>query len=114
MTPTEQDNELRDKLDEQLETLLGFLGDRDDSDNWWGFDTNVGTLEDEIEGNLDSIMQLITAYKDKAVEEVLDRLEKRSDGLPCTVRYSDGSVERMRVIPLSAIEAERAKLKEVK
>jgi len=44
----------------------------------------------------------------------LNRLEKHSDGLPCTVRYSDGSVERMRVIPLSAIEAERAKLKEVK
>lgn len=56
----------------------------------------------------------ITAYKDKAVEEVLDRMEKRSDGSPCTVRYSDGSVERMRVIPLSAIEDERAKLKEVK
>ena len=58
------------------------------------------------------IEKRIIAYKDKAVEEVLDRLEKHSDGLPCTVRYSDGSVERMRVVPLSAIQAERNKLKE--
>jgi len=60
------------------------------------------------------VKQTILAWHNKQVEAVLDRLERRSDGLPCTVRYSDGSVERMRVVPLSAIEAEQAKLKEVK
>lgn len=73
MTPTEQDEELRDEIDERLETLLGYLGQRDDRDNWWGFDTNVGTLEDEIEGTLDSIIRLITADR-KRVE-----LEARID-----------------------------------
>ena len=75
----QNDSELREKLDEKLETLLGFLGERDDSDNWWGFDTNVGTLEDKMEEALDGIMHLITAYKDKAVEEVLDRLRLDDD-----------------------------------
>ena len=65
----------------------------------------VATAED----NLD---QYWNKELDKQVEEVLDRLEKRSDGMPCTVRYSDGSVERIRIVPLSAIEAERNKLKE--
>jgi len=40
---------------------------------------------------------------------LLDRLEKRADGDLCTVRYSDGSVARMRVVDLKAIEAEKSK-----
>lgn len=102
----QNDSELREKLDEKLETLLGFLGERDDSDNWWGFDTNVGTLEDKMEEALDGIMHLITAYKDKAVEEVLDRFS-----LPIILRLDDDE-EYISVGELNLmLDAERYRLK---
>lgn len=60
----------------------------------------------------------IDAYEDdlvtlinSEVHSVLEELEKHSDGNPCTVRYSDGSVERMRIVPLSAIQTLKEKYK---
>ena len=64
---------------------------------------------DYTENCTNVVMSIIQAHTNAEIASTLDRLEKRSDGLPCTVRYSDGSVERMRVVPLSAIQAERAK-----
>lgn len=54
-----EDQELREKLEEPIETLMGFLGERDSRDNWWGYDTNVGTLEDQVDNAIDSILALI-------------------------------------------------------
>lgn len=80
-------SELRDKIEEPIELLLGFLGQRDTNDNWWGHDTNVGTLEDEIEGTLDSIMKLITAnYTPNSTVEALNS----------QIAWLDGKVEGMR------------------
>jgi len=72
-THPEQES-LRNKIDESVETLLNHLGQRDDSDNWWGFDTNVGTLEDNIEGATDIILKLISTYTANAVREARQEL----------------------------------------
>lgn len=58
---------------------------------------------------IDRLMRMFTAYKDKAVEEVLDRLENK--GL--LLEHSLGATDSGRVRRITeAIEAERNKLKE--
>lgn len=71
MSNQASEDELRDKLEEPIETLLNHLGERDDRDNWWGYDTNVGTLEDEIENAIESLMRLIRTEKLKLLNEVI-------------------------------------------
>lgn len=68
------DEELEDKLDEKLETLMGFLGERDSNDSWWGFDTEVGTLEDEIGDAVTSLIELINTQKRLYAETAIKQL----------------------------------------
>lgn len=76
MTPTEQDKELREKLNSHFEAVFS-QGVRA------GKDVSTKTYEDfnawRKGGEIDEIMQLITAYTNKQIEAVLDRLGERID-----------------------------------
>ena len=93
MTSTKQDKELREKLTKLIS-----------QDGW------VDIQEVDVDGQVNELMQLITAYTNKQIEEVLDRLEsklveRRVDNAP----YAPG---KEYLVPEAAIEAERNKLKE--
>ena len=95
MTSTKQDKELREKLTKLIS-----------QDGW------VDIQEVDVDGQVNELMQLITAYTNKQIEEVLDRLEsklveRRVDNAP----YAPG---KEYLVPEAAIEAERNKLKESK
>lgn len=54
-------------------------------------------------------VKAILDWRNKQVEAVLDRLEQEQDGM-----YDDYHDLWVDIVPMSAIQAERAKLKEVK
>ena len=64
----------------------------------------------DTDQTIKNISALFIAYKDKAVEAVLDRLEKECHSI---AMFPDGTAD-YEVVPLSAIQAERNKLKEVR
>ena len=72
MTPTEQDKELREKLNSHFEAVFsqGVRAGKDVSTETYE-DFNAWLKGDEI----DEIMQLITADTDKKIWAVLDKLE---------------------------------------
>ena len=58
--------------------------------------------------SLEEFEKAITAYKDKAVEEVLDRLTKEQEDL---FWWTGGEYEKTKGIDMRAIQAERNRLK---
>lgn len=92
-TDTNQANEV--KLEAELENLIR---------------NNIHTFADEYL-ELDECVAALTAYTNKQIEEVLDRLEAQ---FVEEVVVIFGKTEFKKQVPLSAIEAERNKLKEAK
>lgn len=95
MTPTEQDKELR----EQVEAMTT---DNTQAELRKEIDIVIGNPLDR-ERDTDAMMQLITAYTNKRVEAVLDRLE-------ATKRTANLCTDDTYVVKQKFIEAERIKL----
>lgn len=139
MTPTEQDKELREKLaaieherwadwQRYVHSVCyenkGIGGEPTGeliipSELARGWERQIGTpyqeLTEKEKGSdreqVDRYWQLITAYTNKQVEEVLDRLEAQWGE---TIDNTLGKPIRVKFVSVEAIQAERAKLKEVK
>ena len=91
MTPTEQDKELREQLTELLTSMNRYHHTEPD----------------------DRLVDFITAYTNKQIEAVLDRLEATKTIYKARSYNDKGVMRTMTVttaIPLDAIEAERIKL----
>lgn len=91
VTPTEQDKELREQLTELLTSMNRYHHTEPD----------------------DRLVDFITAYTNKQIEAVLDRLEATKTIYKARSYNDKGVMRTMTVttaIPLDAIEAERIKL----
>lgn len=106
MTPTEQDNELREKINSLFESVFS-QGVRARKD------VATETYEDydawRKGGEIDEIMQLITDYTNKQIEAVLDRLELSMRG-KTLVDTAEGWQKFVKRHVVASIEAERNKL----
>ena len=87
--PTDTNQASEAKLEAELENLMR---------------NNIHTFADEYL-ELDECVAALTAYTNKQIEAVLDRLEQVHRANPLWVNMTQ------RVIPLSAIEAERKQIK---
>ena len=70
----------------------------------------VVTPDDVSNNEVEELQALIAAHTNAEIAKVLDRLEKECHSI---AMFPDGTGD-YEVVPLSAIQAERAKLKEVK
>lgn len=93
MTPTEQDNELREQVSSAM------------------YDTDYKQVTEDSEyydkAAVDAVVELIQAHTNAEIAKVLDRLDDN------TVELIMLSGENRFLVPLKVIQAERAKLKEV-